>query len=185
MGTSLVVQWLRLRVPNAGGPGPVHGRGTRSHMLHLRACMPQLKVLHDAMKTGITKWINIKKLKRSRTTPPTPHFLHLNVALHSTSFLWRNLGSSFRVKTSPGPTLKTKPRCRPLRGQGLHFAMRCGLHKWNQIRGTEPTTVRETKGALTTEQRCVFHTLPLLLYVRNWNSWYLKWQVQEDGACLA
>ena len=31
-GTSLVVQWLRHCVPNAGGPGSSPGPGTRSHM---------------------------------------------------------------------------------------------------------------------------------------------------------
>ena len=34
-GTSLV-QWLRLHVPNAGGPGSFPGQGTRFHMLQLR-----------------------------------------------------------------------------------------------------------------------------------------------------
>ena len=34
--TSLLVQWLRLCAPNAGGPGSIRGQGTRS-------CMPQLK----------------------------------------------------------------------------------------------------------------------------------------------
>ena len=29
-GTSLAVQWLRLHVPSAGGPGSFPGRGTRS-----------------------------------------------------------------------------------------------------------------------------------------------------------
>ncbi|TEA37124.1 hypothetical protein DBR06_SOUSAS210296, partial [Sousa chinensis] len=29
---SLVVQWVRLCVPNAGDPGSIPGRGTRSHM---------------------------------------------------------------------------------------------------------------------------------------------------------
>ena len=32
VGTSLVVQWLRLRAPNAGGRGSIPGQGTRSHM---------------------------------------------------------------------------------------------------------------------------------------------------------
>ena len=32
LGTSLVVQWLRLWAPNAGGPGSILGQGTRSHM---------------------------------------------------------------------------------------------------------------------------------------------------------
>ena len=35
-GTSLVVQWLRLHAPNAGGQGSIPGEGTRSHMLQLR-----------------------------------------------------------------------------------------------------------------------------------------------------
>ena len=33
-GTSLVVQWLRLQTPNAGGPGLIPGHGTRFHMPH-------------------------------------------------------------------------------------------------------------------------------------------------------
>ena len=32
LGTSLVVQWVRLHAPNAGGPGSIPGRGTRSLM---------------------------------------------------------------------------------------------------------------------------------------------------------
>ena len=35
-GTSLMVQWLRLRSPNAGGLGSIPGQGTWSHMLQLR-----------------------------------------------------------------------------------------------------------------------------------------------------
>ena len=40
-GTSLVVQWLRIHSPNAGGPGPIPGQGTRTQMLQLRVCKPQ------------------------------------------------------------------------------------------------------------------------------------------------
>ncbi|TEA37084.1 hypothetical protein DBR06_SOUSAS210251, partial [Sousa chinensis] len=47
---SLVVQWLRLCAPNEGESGLIPGRGTRSHMLQLRVCMPQLKILHTATK---------------------------------------------------------------------------------------------------------------------------------------
>ncbi|TEA25080.1 hypothetical protein DBR06_SOUSAS6010062, partial [Sousa chinensis] len=47
---SLVVQWLRLRIPNAGGPGSIPGQGTRSHMLQLRVHMPQLRIPHAATK---------------------------------------------------------------------------------------------------------------------------------------
>ena len=43
-GTSLVVQWLRLWAPNAGGPNSVPGQETRSYV-------PQLR-------PGAEKWIN-------------------------------------------------------------------------------------------------------------------------------
>ena len=36
-GTFLVVQWLRLQAPNAGGLSSVPGQGTRSLMLQLRS----------------------------------------------------------------------------------------------------------------------------------------------------
>ena len=36
LGTPLVAQWLRLRAPNAGGPGSIPGQGNGSHMLQLR-----------------------------------------------------------------------------------------------------------------------------------------------------
>ena len=38
-----MVQWLRLHIPNAGSPGLIPGRGTRSHM-------PELKILQAATK---------------------------------------------------------------------------------------------------------------------------------------
>ena len=40
--TDLVVQWLRLHAPNAGGLGSIPDQGTRSHILALRTCIPQL-----------------------------------------------------------------------------------------------------------------------------------------------
>ena len=39
LGASLVVQWLALQAPNAGGPGFSPGQGTRSSMLQLRLSM--------------------------------------------------------------------------------------------------------------------------------------------------
>ena len=36
IGTSLVVQWLRLCAPNARDLGSIPGRGTRSHLLQLK-----------------------------------------------------------------------------------------------------------------------------------------------------
>ena len=51
LGTSLVVQWLRLHVSNTGEPGSIPGQGTRSHRLQLRLCRPQLKILQATTKT--------------------------------------------------------------------------------------------------------------------------------------
>ena len=50
-GTSLVVQWLRLHAPNAGGQDSIPGQGTGCHM-------PQLKP--DA---AINKYWKKKKVK--------------------------------------------------------------------------------------------------------------------------
>ena len=43
MGTSLVVQSLRLHAANAGGPGSMPGQEIGSHMPQLRVCMLQLR----------------------------------------------------------------------------------------------------------------------------------------------
>ena len=50
-GTSLMVQWLRLHAPNAGGLGSIPGQETRSLMPQLRPRMLQLKILHATTKT--------------------------------------------------------------------------------------------------------------------------------------
>ena len=42
-GTSLVVQWLRLCAPNAGGLGSIPGQENRSHMLQLRPAAVKFK----------------------------------------------------------------------------------------------------------------------------------------------
>ena len=53
VGTSLVVQQLGLHASKArGARGSIPGQGTRSHMLQLKACMPQLK---DSA-WGLTWW---------------------------------------------------------------------------------------------------------------------------------
>ena len=64
-GDFLIVQWLRPHAPNAGGLGAVPGWGTRSHILQLRVCMPQLKSPHAAAKTGHSL-INIKRKKKEK-----------------------------------------------------------------------------------------------------------------------
>ena len=44
------------------GPGPTPGRGTRSHMLQLKAHMPQLKILHAATNTQCSQINNFFKV---------------------------------------------------------------------------------------------------------------------------
>ena len=41
--TSLVIQWLRLCTPNAGGLGSIPGQGARSRMQQLRPSAAKLK----------------------------------------------------------------------------------------------------------------------------------------------
>ena len=54
-GTSLVVQWLRLHAPNAGGLGSIPSWGTSSHILQLRVCKLQLKILLAATEIHAAK----------------------------------------------------------------------------------------------------------------------------------
>ena len=64
----LMVQWLRLHAPNAGGLGSIPGQGTRSHMLQLRVRMLQLKI-PLALRPGVAKYF----LKTQRMVSPKTH----------------------------------------------------------------------------------------------------------------
>ena len=44
VGTSVVVQWVRLHALHAGGLGSIPGQGTRYHILQLRVLFLKLKV---------------------------------------------------------------------------------------------------------------------------------------------
>ena len=55
IGTSLVVQWLGLHAPRAGGTSPIPGQGTRALMPQLRACMPQLRARTSQLRPGTAK----------------------------------------------------------------------------------------------------------------------------------
>ena len=57
-GTSLVVQWVRLLTPNAGGPGLIPVRGTRSHMqAATKSSHAATKILHATTKA----WCGLNK----------------------------------------------------------------------------------------------------------------------------
>ena len=51
VGTSLLVQWLRLCPPKAGVPGSIPSQGTKSHMLQLKIPSATTKeILHAETK---------------------------------------------------------------------------------------------------------------------------------------
>ena len=56
-GTPLVVWWLRLCAPNAGGPGSIPGQGARSYMQQWRFPRASIKM-----------WHNLKKKKKIQTS---------------------------------------------------------------------------------------------------------------------
>ena len=66
LGTSLVVQWLRLQATSAGGLGLISGWGARYYMLQLRIHMPQLKIPHATMKMSqaTSKTLTVKQIIR-------------------------------------------------------------------------------------------------------------------------
>ena len=61
-GTSQVVRWLRFHTPNAGVPGLIPSRETRS-------CMPQLKILCAAAKTQCSQMI-LRRFSHFHIQPP-------------------------------------------------------------------------------------------------------------------
>ena len=65
LGTFLVVQWLRLHAPNAGGPGSIPGQGTRSLML-------QLKIPHTATEIEDLACHNWDPAQPSELKNPSP-----------------------------------------------------------------------------------------------------------------
>ena len=85
-----MIQRLRLWTPNAEGLSSIPSQGTRSHMLQLRVCMPQLKIKTPVccsqdlvqpnkqliIKKKLTTQSNIKK--DIWTTPKIKYFLKKN-----------------------------------------------------------------------------------------------------------
>ena len=65
MGTSPVVQQLRLHAPNAGGPGSIPGWGTRPHMPQIKSLRATTKNLvchnQDPVQPNKNKYLNLNK----------------------------------------------------------------------------------------------------------------------------
>ena len=65
-GAFLVVQWLRLHAPNAGGLGLIPGQAARSNTPQVRVRMPQLRP--GAANQSINKFLKKKKKERMSDT---------------------------------------------------------------------------------------------------------------------
>ena len=66
-----MVQWLRVRTPEAGSPGSIPGQGTRSHWPQLRVCLPQLKdptiPQFSSVQFFVTPWTTARQASLSIT----------------------------------------------------------------------------------------------------------------------
>ena len=120
-GTSLVVQWLRLHTPKAGGLGSVPGLGTRSYMPQRRVHMPQLKIPRATTKTPSSQ-INESIFKYKMMSCDTGHCFPTNFPSNSE----RN--SCFSQVCPPGTKMKRK-NCAPLQPirEGTHRELSCWL----------------------------------------------------------
>ena len=67
LGTSLVVRWLRLHTPNAGGLGSIPGQGTRSHRPQIRVCRLRLKNPHAAVTVKGPVCCDLDLVQRARS----------------------------------------------------------------------------------------------------------------------
>ena len=65
LGTSLVVQWLRIHASTAGGPGSIHGRGTK--ILHA--------MQYSKKKKKSSKKYTCSKILFSPHIPQHPYFI--------------------------------------------------------------------------------------------------------------
>ena len=68
VGTSLLVQWLRLHVSNARSPGSIPGEGTRFYMPQLRVCMSQRR---SKIRRATTKTAAAAAAAKSLQSCPT------------------------------------------------------------------------------------------------------------------
>ena len=109
-GTSLGVQWLRPRAPNAGGPGLIPGQGTRSRI-------PQLRPTRHSLinKSQCTNPIWISKLKSTWH----PHSIDETMEFLITRSL------------PPPPTVSQERSCSVVLFSLITLRMRCAINTKN------------------------------------------------------
>ena len=76
LGSSLLVQWLRLHAPNAGGSGSIPAQGTRYHMLQSKIPHAATKTWHSQINTFFfffTKRSFCPQLTNTLLVPSTDH----------------------------------------------------------------------------------------------------------------
>ena len=119
-GTSLVLQWLRLHTPKAGGLGSVPGLGTRSYMPQRRVHTPQLKIPRATTKTPSSQ-INESIFKYKRMSCDTGHCFPTNFPSNS----MRETPDSLRC-VHQVPSWKNCAPVQPIR-EGTHRELSCWL----------------------------------------------------------
>ena len=98
-GTSLMVQWLRLCAPNAGGPDLIPGQGMRSHMPQLWVSMLQSSQISKRNKyfwkyvTTFCSWVfwssSYTLLLLAKKTPMLSLFLCMVLESTLVSFFYK------------------------------------------------------------------------------------------------
>ena len=94
-----MVQWLRLCAPNAGSPGLISGQGTRSHMLQLRAQVPQLQIPRAATKAQCHQEIKVNIFRKCSCSSESTLKLGVLVLLACLSFI--TLRATVQKSASP------------------------------------------------------------------------------------
>ena len=94
-GNSLVVQWMRLHIPSAGGPGSTPDQGNRSHLLQLRrrrwhpTPVPLPGKSHGQRSlVGCNLW-GLEELDTTEWLHFHFHALEKEMATHSSVLAWR------------------------------------------------------------------------------------------------
>ena len=78
-GTSLVVQWLRLHAPNAGGPGSIPGRGTKvPHTTTKPACLNYWARMLQSLWTATREACTLQQTHSTAKIKKKKKTLHLS-----------------------------------------------------------------------------------------------------------
>ena len=125
-GISLVVQWLRLHTPNAGGQGLIPSQRTRSHM-------PQLYILCAAAAKSFQSCPTVRPHRQQPTRLPCPWDSpgkNTGVGCHFLLQCMKVKSESEVVQSCP--TLSNPMDC-SLPGSSIHGIFQARVLEWGAI----------------------------------------------------